>query len=347
MAAVAADHVHLSSHHYHLGAPLSQSIGCLHELSEFCHPNLVSYSKALQRNSLIEEAAMAKHEEILKQLNRSGYPFQLRVEQEVIATSQDHWWLLAGREQPWSISDGGSGFIDIVLAHSHFTTYRLVLECKRVKADDERQLNWIFPIPGAASQTTLSSCLEVEGKGDRTTSPPAWTDMRIWDDVRVSPGSYQAEICVLPSDEQRRSPILESLAVECIQSVSGLANEEINVMSKGYAQHLRLFIIPVIVTNADLAVCRFDPNSIKIEDGTLDASSTEIEIVPFIRFRKSLATSIPQISFDDLKAANRARERTVFVVTAACLAEFLKSWKIEALDRFNGFAIERRGRHII
>ena len=58
---------------------------------------------------------MAKHEEILKQLNKSGYPFQLRVEQEVVATYQDHGWLLAGREQPWSTPDGGSGFIDIVL----------------------------------------------------------------------------------------------------------------------------------------------------------------------------------------------------------------------------------------
>ena len=238
---------------------------------------------------------MAKHEEILKQLNKSGYPFQLRVEQEVVATYQDHGWLLAGREQPWSTPDGGSGFIDIVLAHNHFTTYRLVLECKRIKGDDQRQLNWIFLLPGGTSRTTSSSCLEVEGNGDRTSSPPAWNDMRIWEDVRVSPESYQAEFCVLPSDEQRKSPILESLAVECLRSVSGLANEEVNVMSKGYAQYLRLFITPVIVTNADLAVCRFDPNSIKIEDGTLDASNTEIEIVPFIRFRKSLATAMPQI----------------------------------------------------
>ena len=34
-----------------------------------------------------------------------------------------------------------------MLAHNHFTTYRLVLECKRIKADDQRQLNWIFLIP--------------------------------------------------------------------------------------------------------------------------------------------------------------------------------------------------------
>jgi len=291
---------------------------------------------------------MAKPDEILKQVNKSGYPFQLRVEQEVVATHQDHGWLIGGREQPWSTSDGGSGFIDIVLSHNRFTTYRLVLECKRVKADDQRQPNWIFLVSGNTPQkTSLSSCLEVEGSSDRDSSPPAWNDIRIWEDERVSPESYQAEFCVLPSDEQRKSPILESLASECLQAVSGLANEEVNVMSKGYLQHLRLFIIPVIVTNAALAVCSFDPNAIKIEDGTLDASNTETEIVPFIRFRKSLATAMPQMPFNDMKAANRARERTVFVVTAAHLAEFLKGWRIEPLDQFNGFAIERRGRQLI
>jgi hypothetical protein len=56
---------------------------------------------------------MAAAEEIIKQLNRSGYPFQLRVEQEVVATFQEHGWLVASREQPWSTEDGTSGFIDM------------------------------------------------------------------------------------------------------------------------------------------------------------------------------------------------------------------------------------------
>ena len=99
-------------------------------------------------------SSTATAEEIIKQLNRSGYPFQLRVEQEVVATFQEHGWLVASREQPWSTEDGGSGFIDIVLSHNHFTTCRLVLECKRIKADDQRQLSWIFLIPGASSQKT-------------------------------------------------------------------------------------------------------------------------------------------------------------------------------------------------
>jgi hypothetical protein len=43
---------------------------------------------------------------------------------------------------------------------------------------------------------------------------------------------------------------------------------------------------------------------------------------------------------NDLRAANRARERTIFVVTAAHIAEFLKGWKVEPLN-FGGFAIQK------
>ena len=146
----------------------------------------------------------------------------------------------------------------------------------------------------------------------------------------------------MPSDEPRRTPILESLAVECPQSVEGLGNEEVNVMSQGYAQHLRLFIVPVVVTNAALTICRFDPAAIRIEDGTLAAADAVTETVPFVRFRKSLATAMRESLFRDLRAANRARERTVFVVTAEHLTTFLKGWGIDPLDRFNGFAIQHR-----
>jgi hypothetical protein len=44
---------------------------------------------------------------------------------------------------------------------------------------------------------------------------------------------------------------------------------------------------------------------------------------------------------NDLKAANRARERTVFVVTAAHIAEFLKGWEVNPLN-IGGFAIQKR-----
>lgn len=276
---------------------------------------------------------MAHNVDPLRQLNRSGFPFQLRIEHEIRSTEREHHWSVASREHAWGSPDGASsGFIDIVLKHNQFSTFRLVLECKRIKADDARQLRWLFLIPDAeAGPTPLASCFEVEGRGS-TSGWSSWKDVRAWDNVRVWPPSLQAEFCVLHSDEGRRQTILESLAGEVLESIEGLAEEEVNVeKSQGSNPHARLFIFPAIVTNAELAVCRFDPAKIQLTDGTLDPSDVEIETVPFIRFRKSLATSFPEGTFYYLEAANKARERTVFVVNSSSVTEFLKDWKVEPL----------------
>jgi hypothetical protein len=41
-----------------------------------------------------------------------------------------------------------------------------------------------------------------------------------------------------------------------------------------------------------------------------------------------------------LEAANKARERTVFVVNAASITEFLKGWKVRPKDGYQ-FAVDR------
>lgn len=185
----------------------------------------------------------------------------------------------------------------------------------------------------------MASCFEVEGRRSKaqlqvpnTGVEWDWDDIQVWDNVRLWPASLQSEFCILQSDEQRRQPILESLAAEVLESIM--------------PNHVRLFIFPAIVTNAEIAVCRFDPARIKINDGTLDAGDVEISTVPFIRFRKSLATGFPKGTFFYLEAANKARERTVFIVNAASLPEFLKNWKIEPQSglmttRFKGFLARR------
>lgn len=166
--------------------------------------------------------------------------------------------------------------------------------------------------------------------------------MRLWDDVCSTPASEQSEFCVLPNDEQRK-PILESLAAGVLDSIEGLAQEEVNIAKSQSPPYRlrRLFIFPVIVTNAEIAVCRFDSGSIRIDDGTIDPVNVEFTAVPFIRFRKSLAKVFPYGSFDDLQSANRARQRTVFVVNAASISEFLTGWDMHSKDPSEGFAIER------
>jgi hypothetical protein len=281
---------------------------------------------------------MAGQDDVLKQVNRSGFPFQLGVEHAIRTTSDAHGWAVASREHPWRNPDGeSSGFIDLVLRHEHFNAFRLVIECKRVKADkgdDSRQLRWLFLSPdGGSKETKLASCFEVEGGNS------------LWDNVNVAPASPESGFCALPSDEPRNRPILERLAVEVLESVEGLAQEEANIEGSqvGRTYHDLIFIFPAIVTNAEIMVCRFDPGRIRIADGTLDAADAEVESVPFVRFRKSLATGFPRGWVRDLHAANNARERTVFVVNAAFLQKFLTGWDVKSLSPDGRFAIQRLG----
>jgi len=292
----------------------------------------------------------------LKQINRSGFPFQLRVEYEIRSTQADHHWSVVSREQPWTSPNiTASGFIDVVLKHDDVSTFRLVIECKRIKADDARQLRWVFLLPDQESELTeLASCFEVEGWRNQgqpsvpngepgrpiSESLPSWWDARIWDNVHLVPSSLQSEFCILQSDEQRRQPILESLAAEVLESIEGLAHEEVNIAkSQNPPRHVRLFIFPVIVTNAEIAVCRFSSNLVKIDDGTLDSQDVKISTVPFIRFRKSLTTNFLQGIVSNLQTVNRVRERTLFVVNATSISEFLKDWKMRA--QFEEYAIQK------
>lgn len=287
---------------------------------------------------------MSKPQDVLQQTVRSGFPFQLRVEEEVRATYSSHHWSVASREHPWRNPEtGSSGFIDIALKHDAYSTFRMVLECKRIRAEDARQLRWVFLLPDKTAQAKeLTSCLEVEGWARPSAQTATWEDVRLWDNVLSTPASLESEFCILPNDEQRRQPILESLAAEVVDSIEGLAHEEVSIArSQNPACHLRLFIFPVIVTNAEIVVCRFDPARVSIDSGLLDSSDAEFETVPFIRFRKSLATQFPEGSYYDLASANRARERTIFVANAASISKLLCGWQVAPADQFRGYAIQR------
>src|SRR5687768_17577803 len=96
------------------------------------------------------------------------------------------------------------------------------------------------------------------------------------------------------TEMSRRGVYLNILANGLLESTEGLAQEEIRIeetVRVGQEHrpfHVRLFIFPMIVTNAKLAVCRFDPKNVSLEQGVLDPDKAEIFEVPMIRFRKSL-----------------------------------------------------------
>ena len=279
---------------------------------------------------------------ISKQLALSGFPFQLRIEKEVRLTEGRHGWAVKAAEQAWRNREAdNSGFIDLVLEHTHYSTLRLVVECKRQRSSDKRELQWCFLLPeGQAKTTDVVRCFSVDAW---SASGPNYGPgaVRVWDDVRITPPSFQSEFCVMNSDEKRR-PILESSCRDLLDSLDALAEEEIKIAQR-QSSHFRAFYIPAIVTNAKLAACMFDPAFVSLADGVIPEDKYIIEVVPFIRFRKSLVNTFPEDDLvSSLKKANQARERTVFVVNSECLADFLTGWHIAPFDPFENYAILRR-----
>lgn len=64
-------------------------------------------------------------------------------------------------------------------------------------------------------------------------------------------------------------------------------------------------------------------------DGTLDFNALEIREVPFIRFRKSLATKFPDRSVRSLKEAPGSEgKETVFIINGERIGEFLSDWAL-------------------
>jgi hypothetical protein len=287
---------------------------------------------------------MENEETTFKQFNRSGFPFQLRIEHEIESSKTQHNWEVASREHPWRRQDtDSSGFIDIVLRNNAFPGDRLVIDCKRVKSDDSSQLQWLFLLPDPnPGETRMQSCLEVFGAPPTSSSHGGWQDYRIWENVQVSPSSFQSEFCVLSGDEPKRQPILESHCANLLESLDGLAGEEVSISKSRKSRTGAIFIFPAIITNAKITVCQFKASEIKLTDGTLDRSSLKLFEVPFIRFRKSLVGDFPKGEFNNLKDANRARERTVLIINSERLVEFLQQWNVtstrfkieEYVDRF-------------
>lgn len=161
---------------------------------------------------------MSNQDETLKHIWKSGFPFQLRVEDEIKTTHSTHHWSIATREHPWTNKETeSSGFIDLVLQHDDFVTYKMVIECKRVKSDDRRQLQWLFLVPEKEKkETQLASCFEVGGTttfsakiGGTDLGETGWDHVQIWDKINVLPQSFESSICVLPSDDSKRQTILE------------------------------------------------------------------------------------------------------------------------------------------
>lgn len=257
-------------------------------------------------------------ESLLNIVNNSGFPFQLRIEQEVNATSNRHRWYSVSREHYWANAEKGIfGFIDLIIQsdrHNRVNLY-MVIECKRTKGG-----SWIFlrdRNDTSKSSITTANLLFVEYEEER--------DRKIeWIEGHFDPRSPEADFCVVFRQEKDR-PMLERTSSTLLESIECLAeaNPTITLASNNNTS----MYVPVIVTNTKLITCDMSPSDVDIEKGVLEEGKGNFEEVPFIRFRKSFFTKNPTGKIPrDLREANLLNQRTVFVVHAASLTDFLAKW---------------------
>jgi hypothetical protein len=245
---------------------------------------------------------------LLNLVNSSGFLFQLRVEQEIRDTQPKHGKSVLAREHRWvHPRSGEEGFIDLITTAG--TNGKIIIECKRV-----RQAEWIFLVPHGAKET----------RSTRVLWSKRFTESRqgaAWDQFAFQRDSLEAEFCIIRGHADSQQPMLERLSTTLLASVEALAQEELS-----YKRHVGLtglrFYFPVIVTAATLYVCRVQPSEIELANGELKTAS--FEEVPYIRFTKSMSTSLPSSRpASTLEEAAREGRRTVFVVNASQLVPFL------------------------
>lgn len=243
-------------------------------------------------------------EEVKSVLSHSGFPLQMRVRSEIEDHTSEHEFSVIASDFRWTYREE-TGFVDLVLTKG---VYVLVLECKRVGKP------WVFLVPEKdASDVSRATCLWT---GPREQKP----GQRGHAGIDFEPVSYEAEFCAISGSTDRRENMIERVASTLVRACESVYTQQMN-SKLGQAVTFRAVYVPVIVTTADLHVASGDAS---LEDGVMrDPRSDPVEVV---RLRKSLGQ--PWENIEDLRDANEQSQRTVFVVRARAIVEFLKDWRL-------------------
>lgn len=252
------------------------------------------------------------NDDLIKIANASGYFFQESLRQEIQQTAREHGWSIAAEEHRWCDQSGREGFIDLVLENGD---HRMVIEAKRTKG-----ATWVFLVPKSSDQSELRArCLWTYCAQDE---PPQFA----WRDFKLEPASAEAKFCVIRGQGEQDQPMLERLGGILLRSTESLAEEELGLGTPTVYGDRRYYF-PALVTNSQLYACQYDPRSIDLTSGELPEA--EFQPVNFIRFRKGLSTKWPiPTDVRNLKQANWAKERTLFIINGAKLSETLRKWRL-------------------
>jgi hypothetical protein len=252
-------------------------------------------------------------QKLAEAINKSGFPFQLGL--KMLANSCPG-WRASLTEHPWHDPISGSDkFIDLVLRTARRDLINLVVECKRA-----RSTQWLFireSVQSSHSNNLLSVRVRLNGMTREGQFINDWTD------VQFTPGSPEANFCVVRAPDARE--LLEKTASEVVRATAALADQELALQS--VQRPIRKIYVPIIVSNATMYICDADWKRTNLETGEVDFSV--IEPVDFVRFRKSF--SVPDLrnkAGEDIAAVTEQSAHSVMVVQAAAFLDFLTNWNL-------------------
>lgn len=266
----------------------------------------------------------------LDQVNKSGYALQIALAHSIRAGKEDHGWTVSYEEHAWRNSlDDSSGFLDLILGSARYAA-RILIECKRLQGTTYTFLTQ----NGGANISARAKTFALLGEhAVITRGYPSWQD------YYLTSKSPEVAYCVVrKGSEKAGEGIIERVGTELVSAAEAFEQEERDqfsgMVTSGFIER---YYFTAIVTTAQLEVCSFDPTTVSLEDG-LVPSTAKFELVNYVRFRKQLTLRTPGRYNPDLEdhpeggpgtmAAwlAHAKERTVFVIRAAYLTEFLESF---------------------
>jgi hypothetical protein len=209
---------------------------------------------------------------------------------------------------------------------------RLVIECKRTK-----HATWVFINPDSKNDdVALAKFLwadlrisqnELIIDTENMTSTPAYRIISGAYDFVTKPTSLESEFCAIRGGGENDKPLLERICGQLLKAIDCLSVEEMEIAKKKTVSDACIYV-PVVITNAQLELCHYDPEKVSLTDGLL--SDGKFEAVPFIRFRKSLTTALSsRATPSNIMDAHKDKERTVLIINADYFCKILEIMEVK------------------
>jgi hypothetical protein len=235
-------------------------------------------------------------------LKSSGFPLQTRI-RHLINPSRG--WVVDASEFPWQTANGEDEYLDLVATNRGTI---LGIECKK----SNEVLTFLRPLDSPTGYDFSCRCLCVR-RPQSGAAPEIYCET--W---QMKPQSRTSEFCV-----STKKP-LEADAAHVVRATEAYAVYYKWALETGAAVRVPVLLIPVIVTSARLYTVRYGPDDVSLDTGEFlrhpGEKKFESEEAPWVRFRKT---------FTAARGADLG-DRTVFIVRAASLSDFLLQLELEA-----------------